>query len=605
MLIMIGLAVNYGMYAEAQSQLDMAADAAAMHAARVAAQLLQQNDPACESKGEAAGMAWFTAQQGFVPQAKNIILPTITVSCATNATSVTATVNYNGLILASFGNLVPANWPGKPNWKIVGAATAVISNPTYVEVLMLLDNSSSMMIGASEADIAAMEQLTPCSAQAAHEGQTIDSNYSWAYAPIGGVYTTITYGPPLSALSATSAPYNKNIKVPYGYGTFVYPALADNSPQQTPDIIPPLSPNATGGSAIGNCDVNFTGPSSECAYPGYILNPAISAANGVSTAGQCLNGQGGDGSILYAALKNGSTYTTYTPPATYKITTIADTPQAPCAFACHNKTDGSDYWGLAKAATNPPITLRYDVLQDAAANVISKMSVSPSVSRLSVGVYQFNAPHTANAQPSGMNQVYPAPVPKQAFATTEAGAVTAQAETLTQTVLPPVTDDNPDTNFENAMALLTSFVGPSGAGNYPAAPKKNLFIVTDGMDDYYPNPPSQAGRTQQAISPEACEQLKTPVGQFTPITHLPGRGFTVYVLYTQYYPLANPYYLSNDKAVVEGASPVANMTKIEYAMSQCASSPENFYEASDKASINTALQAMLAAALGSAGRLKS
>jgi hypothetical protein len=47
------------------------------------------------------------------------------------------------------------------------------------------------------------------------------------------------------------------------------------------------------------------------------------------------------------------------------------------------------------------------------------------------------------------------------------------------------------------------------------------------------------------------------------------------------------------------------MTKIEYAMSQCASSPENFYEASDKASINTALQAMLAAALGSAGRLKS
>ena len=581
MLMLVGVAVDYGMYSEAASELDMAADAAAMHAARVASQLLQQNDPACQTKGVQAGQAWFASQIGRLPQAKKINPPVLTVSCLANRTSVTATASYSGIIIAHFGNLFPNHWPNWPNWNIAGAATAVISNPSYVEVLMLLDNSSSMMIASSQNDIAKMQELTPCSAQGAKEGQVMDYNYSWAYTPVGGTYTT---NPPPSALSPQRPLANLTLQIPYGYGTFVFPALIGGAPTTVPEIVPPLSGSATGGSVVGRCDVNFTGPISECAYPGYILNPAVSVANGVSaTTGQCLNNKGGPGSLILAS--------GYAPPKGYTVTPAVNMPQAPCAFACHSDPGGNDYWGLAEGQ-NPKIQLRYDDLQTAAGNVITKMSQSQSVNLLSVGVYQFNAPLTANAQPTGMNQVYPAAAAGAPFAATEAGPVTAQAQTLTQNVLPPVTGDQPDTNFENAMALLGGFVAPSGAGNYPAAPRKNLFIVTDGMDDYYTNPSAQTGRTQGPINPAACAQLKA-------------EGFTIYVLYTQYYPLANPYYLNNDKTTVEGPSPVVGQTNIEYAMSQCASSRDKFYEADDGDSIDKALQAMLAAALGSAGRLQN
>ena len=46
-------------------------------------------------------------------------------------------------------------------YPIAGNASAVISN-SYVEVLMLLDNSSSMAIAATTADIIKLEQATMC-----------------------------------------------------------------------------------------------------------------------------------------------------------------------------------------------------------------------------------------------------------------------------------------------------------------------------------------------------------------------------------------------------------------------------------------------------------
>jgi Flp pilus assembly protein TadG len=578
LLMMVGLALDYGLYSEAQSQLDMAADAAAMHAARISAQLLQQNDPACETKGATAGQRWFASQLGLMPQAKQINPPIITVTCSQANTSVTAKVDYSGIIIANFGTLIPTHWPSWPNWNIGGTATAVISNPTYIEVLMLLDNSSSMMIAATQADIVAMQQLTPCSAQSAKMGQNFDQNYSWAYTLYNGVYET---NPPNSAFSPVSPKFNAGLRIPYGFGTFVYPDSTDGTPKSVRERIPKLVTSPTSNAIVGRCDDRFTGPADECAPPGYILNPAISAANGVSaTTGKCLNGKGGDGFVVYAPNL----------PAGYTVPKEKNMPQAPCAFACHNNKGDDDYYGLAKANH---VQLRYDFLQSAAKNVIKTMSGSPTASRLSVGVYQFNAPLTADAQPSGISQVYPPAASSGSFAETEAGPATDEAENLTKNVDPPVTQDQPDTNFENAMTLLGNFVTPSGAGNYPAAPKKNLFIVTDGLDDYYTDPAARSGsRTQGPINPAACDKLKN-------------EGFTIYVLYTPYFPLANPFYLGSDRLIVEGASPVPGYTNITYAMSECASNGD-FYSAdpSDKNSIDEALQTMLAAALGSAGRLK-
>ena len=48
--------------------------------------------------------------------------------------------------------------------------------------------------------------------------------------------------------------------------------------------------------------------------------------------------------------------------------------QAPCAFACHSSSSSNDFYGLAKGM-NPPIQLRLDVVQGAAASVIMSIGV--------------------------------------------------------------------------------------------------------------------------------------------------------------------------------------------------------------------------------------
>jgi Flp pilus assembly protein TadG len=590
LLMLVGLAIDFGFYVEAQTQLDMAADAAAMHAARVAAALMQANDPDYISKGEFAGQQWFVSQQGRVPQALNGQVTQFSVNIPASAqgsNQITATVQFTGNIVTQFAGLFPKTWPSYPYWSIAGISTAVITIPSFIEVDMLLDNSSSMLIAADQNNILAMEKLTPCSTQAANNGgQDIDNNYSWAYTQTAAGYVT---NPPSSAYSPNAAPQASptSIKLPYGYGSFVYPIAGGGLTTQN-DSVPPAT-------QVGQCDQNFHGPAAECLYPTALLTSGLSVqGQSINSLGQCtLNGVvagGGAGSILdYAGVA--------TPSGTPKR---ANMPQAPCAFACHNQqpanagdpTSSPDYFGLAAANG---IHLRYNVLQTDAANVITTMLGNPAVNQLSVGVYQFNAPGTANAQPLGISQVYPASTSANALGSSEAGPVTTTAATLTAQVLPPVTGDAPDTDFESAMTNLGAHVTASGSGMVPTAPRKNLFIVTDGMDDHYT---AGGGRVQGAIDPTSCSYFKNPVVPSDP-SQPAGLGFTVYVLYIQYLPLPNPWYLNSgprDAAEPAGSSP------IEQALKACAS-PGQYYSATSQGSdINNALQQMLKAALNSPGR---
>jgi Flp pilus assembly protein TadG len=566
MLMMIGLAVDYGMYSEAQAQLNTAADTASMHAARVASELLQKNDPEFRAKGKLAGQKWFAAQLGNLPQAAQSVPGLdVVVSYAPATKAITAKVTYSDIIVAHFGKLFPDKWPHWPNWDIAGTATAVISVPAYVEVLMLLDNSSSMLIGATPADILALELRTPCSTQSVNEGQGIDADYSWAYTaqPDG----TWLWNPLSSTLSNIPAPGATDAKLtlPYGYGYAVYTAISGPKAQQ--DVVPPAA-------RVGNCDGRYSGDPSACFYPGTIP--------GLSATGQCPYKGGSAGSEVILDK------TVAAPP--YKK--LIHFPQAPCAFACHNDNTGAgnDYWGLAQKYN---ITTRYRVLHQAAADVIQKMQTNPTPGQLSIGVYQFTEKGLASPSDPGVSVVYPE---NGNEAGPVAGTGGSNPATLTANIEPPITGDRPDTNFENAMTYMDSVVSKAGDGLTAASPQKNLFIVTDGMDDYYVNNDPNAQRIQQPIDPAACANLKNA-------------GVKIYVLYTKYYPLPNPYYLQNDLKWAE--APGGGLTPIETAMAACSSnsatdSQNYFYEAKeDKGDIDRALKAMLAAAIGSAGRLSN
>ena len=63
------------------------------------------------------------------------------------------------------------------------------------------------------------------------------------------------------------------------------------------------------------------------------------------------------------------------------------------------------------------------------------------------------------------------------------------------------------------------------------------------------------------------------------------KGFNVFVLYTPYLPLPNPFYLSSDKQYVE---PTQSSPALA-ALQACARYPANFFQASDPVAILAAI----------------
>ena len=70
LIIVVALSVDFSFYIVSQAQLNLAADAAAMHAVRVASQYYVDNTTtvaAAEAQGITAGQQWFAAQAGNAP----------------------------------------------------------------------------------------------------------------------------------------------------------------------------------------------------------------------------------------------------------------------------------------------------------------------------------------------------------------------------------------------------------------------------------------------------------------------------------------------------------------------------------------------------------
>ncbi len=568
LLLVVGLSVDYSFYGEAQAQLNMAADSAALHAVRVAIQAEQAQQANFLAQGIAAGQAWFTAQEGSVPQLQaNSILPKVTVTNNTTTNTITATVTYTGVIMTQFGVWAPVHWNNWPNWGIAGTATAVVSTQSYIEFDLLLDNSGSMLIAANPADIDRMDTLTPCSTQSANEGQSIDGAYSW-------VYNTTSN----NNNSSTVAKYSSNY-IPYGYGTYGYKATSGPNNGNTV-YVNEILPSTT--TQQGACNAGFTGPSSgafnECPYiPGAKLgSDTILSPNGY---GQCVNSSGvptGGGPGSYVSGTSPSTTTT----------SVNNVPQAPCAFACHNvavasgQTYSNDYYGVARSNNIP---LRFDTVQSAASQVIQSLinylPTSTTANPFSVGVYTFN---------TGLNTIYTPPAQSSITTIAQETAELNSALNAVTSFQTPVTDDVPDTDFPDSMTSLYNIVSQENLsqnvppGTSVSNPQRNLFIVTDGVLDY------QSGSTRYlgGFPSSACQQFKA-------------LGFTVYVLYTTYYPLPNNFYLGYVKSYTEPT----NSSTVAKDLQACATSASTFFQATNATQIQTAMQQMLQAALTTAGRL--
>ncbi len=254
-------------------------------------------------------------------------------------------------------------------------------------------------------------------------------------------------------------------------------------------------------------------------------------------------------------------------------------PQAPCGFACHNEPNKGnsvadyDYLYLARnPSARPPgtsrlsVQLRYDAVQNAVKNVITTMEKDEVLAdQFRLGVYQFNANFATVFRPS---------------------ADLAQGLINVAAMSPLQVENSGDTNFPRAMAGVTKHIAQGGDGSTRETAAQNLFIVTDGIQDYYTKTKTGVVRTMGPVNPADCDAVKA-------------KNVSVYVVYTTYMPLPyNPFYLNNIAQFFGQPSPNA----VETALQACASSPANFYVATSPDQIDQALLAMLAASIRAPAR---
>jgi len=565
LLLIVGLAVDFSFYIQAEAQLNLAADSAAMHAVR-AASMATSNGTTYTNAGLLAGQQWFAAQAEVVPgvtlTGTGSPLP-VSVSVNYTAPTYTATVSYTGTMNTIFGRIA-----GVKTWPVGGTATAVVAD-SFVDIGIMIDTSSSMLIGATASDVAIMNATTPCAKVVINGSANGHSMTNYAYFLNGPSHA---YG---------SGPQGATIGYDVGDIMPTYTGYLGNAPSPSTQF----------------CDPNY---SPGCAYPpGIIYGPNaeyyLSKATGSNSAGACNNGGGYTG----AAGPN--------------------TPQAPCALACHQNTNGGDLYAVARATTNPttgnPVQLRLDVVQAAAQNVIQAMEqYSPAPQTLlGIGLYTFN---------SSFQPLYPCTSTTGCASPFGTDLATAYADlticTGTQTtgcLLPPITADAPNTDIADSFSQAATFLaGTTGTGATQATAKRNLFIVTDGISDW------ASGGTGQVVGP--IDQLVV-----NPCQQLKNQGFTIYVLYTPYEPLPTwtysytpqpaspvntyPANLTLQTYVTE-ADPASfpnynanfpNDTPVMAALRACASDSSYFYTATDQADITTAMNAMLASALNGAARV--
>ncbi|MDH6258691.1 pilus assembly protein TadG-related protein [Bradyrhizobium sp. BR13661] len=146
-IFLLGMALDYTLALRKQEQLNAAADAAAIAAVRPA--MLTQTD---DSIVQATAAAVFAAKAN-LPGLSTVPTPTINVT--DSGLSRTITVAYTAQSINNFPGVL-----GKDTWQISGSATAKASSAPNMNFYLLLDDSPSMALAATQTDITNMIAAT-------------------------------------------------------------------------------------------------------------------------------------------------------------------------------------------------------------------------------------------------------------------------------------------------------------------------------------------------------------------------------------------------------------------------------------------------------------
>ncbi len=238
LIFSVGAAVDYSSANMTKAKLDAVADTAALSAVDHLA-----------ISGTAAA-AQITAQNTFNAEAVNLANVTVSNVSATVTDSTsgrTAVVSYTATKTNMFMGIF-----GIPSATIAGQTTAAAGLSTYIDFYLLLDNTPSMGVGATTADISKMVSNTPDQCAFACHDVSNPNNYYNLAKQLGvtmriNVLTSATQSLMTNATSMETLPNQYRMAI-YTFGSTSATAALTN-------VVPLTADLASANSAISNIDL--------------------------------------------------------------------------------------------------------------------------------------------------------------------------------------------------------------------------------------------------------------------------------------------------------------------------------------------------------------
>jgi Flp pilus assembly protein TadG len=164
LILAVGAAVDYSIANRDKTALDSYADAAALSAVNRSALALD------DATAKQTATNFFNAQATTL---SGVNIAKVSVTVTDSGSGRTAVVAYKASVPTTFMGVADIN-----DINIGGSSTAASGLPTYIDFYLLLDNTPSMGIGATPADVTTMVNHTPDQCGfACHTTQDPSSNY--------------------------------------------------------------------------------------------------------------------------------------------------------------------------------------------------------------------------------------------------------------------------------------------------------------------------------------------------------------------------------------------------------------------------------------------
>jgi Flp pilus assembly protein TadG len=146
-VISVGAAIDYSLANRTKPTLDEYADAAVITAVNNSAMALTS------SAAKTNATNFFNAQASTLKRG-SVVTVSVTVTNSGNVR--TAVLTYTANVPTAFMGMANIN-----NIAVSGSSTAASAAPTYIDFYLLLDNTPSMGVGATPADVTTMVNNTP------------------------------------------------------------------------------------------------------------------------------------------------------------------------------------------------------------------------------------------------------------------------------------------------------------------------------------------------------------------------------------------------------------------------------------------------------------